>query len=67
MKSLLLLTLVLILTTAGFSQPGVTHIEVTDEWDFKLALDFAMLNNVDSIILTTSGGLYRHGIAESDT
>ncbi len=44
----------------GFAAQSLqaTSIEVTDEYDFKLALDYAHTANIDTIILTTPGGVY---------
>ncbi len=35
-----------------------SHIEATDEYDFQLALEYVYRSNVDSIVLTTPGGVY---------
>ncbi len=35
-----------------------SSIEVTDQYDFKLALDYAATANIDTILLTTPGGVY---------
>ncbi|KAA3615270.1 MAG: T9SS C-terminal target domain-containing protein [Calditrichaeota bacterium] len=41
---------------ANFS--WASNIPVSSEFDFKLALDFATNNNIDTLLLTTSGGIY---------
>jgi len=53
--------LILVLILGVFLITGsayASHIDVEDQFDFKLALDFAFLNNIDTLVLTTSGGLY---------
>jgi len=37
---------------------NASYIEVTDQYDFKLALDYVFTANVDTIILSTPGGVY---------
>lgn len=49
------LTLMLAVTSLSLAQ---TSIQVTPEQGLRLALEFAASNNVDSIILITSGGVY---------
>ncbi len=52
--SILLLFLLLSITHSLFA----SRIEATDEFDFKLALDYCFFNRIDSIVLITSGGVY---------
>ena len=35
-----------------------SHIDVTAEYDLKMALDYAATANIDTLFLTTSGGVY---------
>ncbi len=37
---------------------SASKIEVTDQFDFQLAIDFANNNKIDTLLLTTSGGVY---------
>ncbi|MBD3376056.1 T9SS type A sorting domain-containing protein [candidate division KSB1 bacterium] len=53
-KILLVLSMVLMMTNSLFA----SKIEATDEYDFSLALNYAFHNNIDSIVLATSGGVY---------
>ena len=41
-----------------FNLVNASKIEVSDEFDFKLAVDFAANNGIDTLLLTTSGGVY---------
>jgi hypothetical protein len=62
------LILLTILGVLLFSYPGYsTSIEVTDEFDLQLAVDYAKQAGIDSLILTTSGGVYTHGISGAGT
>ncbi len=52
--------LAMVLMTGFISVPGLwaSHINVTAEYDLKAALDYAATANIDTIFLTTSGGVY---------
>ena len=54
-KFFILLSFVILIVSGSAS---ASSIEVEDQYDFKLALNFAFLNNIDTLILTTSGGVY---------
>lgn len=54
-KQLLFLILSLVIFNGN---AFATNIPVTDEYDFMLALDYAQTNGIDTIFLTTSGGIY---------
>ncbi len=54
-KTLLTLFLAVCLSGTGLL---ASSIEVTDEYDFSLALDYAWTANIDTLILTTPGGIY---------
>ncbi len=41
-----------------FNSAFASKIEVDDSFDFKLAFDFAFSNNIDTLVLITSGGVY---------
>ncbi|MCF8261169.1 MAG: T9SS type A sorting domain-containing protein [Melioribacteraceae bacterium] len=55
-RILFILFLSLFVSNAVYSQ--LTKIEVTAEFDFQQAVVFAMQQNVDTLLLTTSGGVY---------
>ncbi len=55
----ILLPLLIILMFAFIGQTVLaSKIEVEDIYDFKLALDYAASNNIDTLLLSTSGGVY---------
>lgn len=55
--------LILAILMAGVSYSQLTSIEVSSDQSLRQAIEFCEANNVDSIILSTSGGVY----AEIDT
>lgn len=56
MKKILLFTIFLFLPISIiYSQ---STIDVTDDFDFQLAINYANTNGVDTVFLATSGGLY---------
>jgi hypothetical protein len=57
------ITITLFVFFFSFSYGQMTHIDVTADQSLRTAIEFCAANNVDSIILTTSGGVY----AEPDT
>jgi len=48
----------LVLVLIGSQMSMSSSIEVEAEYDFSLAFDYAVRQNIDSLILTTSGGVY---------
>jgi len=54
---------VLLILFSGLSYSQLTHIEVSDNQSLREAIQFCANQNVDSIILVTSGGVY----TETDT
>ncbi len=57
MKKVVLLFLFLFTVSISINY-AQTRIDVTDEFDFQLAINYANQNGVDTVLLTTSGGLY---------
>ncbi len=56
MKKLLILSFTFLLC---FNiQNSATNIPVEDIYDFQLAIEFAMSNNIDTLILVSDGGIY---------
>ncbi|MBD3383901.1 T9SS type A sorting domain-containing protein [candidate division KSB1 bacterium] len=53
-KTLFVASVLLLMANTLFA----SKIEATDEYDFNLALQYVFHNNVDSIVLVTSGGVY---------
>jgi hypothetical protein len=63
MKPRIFLLCILIALFSGLSFPQLTSIEVSDNQSLRQAIQFCAAQNVDSIILVTSGGFY----TETDT
>ncbi|MFC2084550.1 T9SS type A sorting domain-containing protein [Bacteroidota bacterium] len=58
MKKILLFIFLTIIFSASAIQAQPTSIDVEDTFDFQLAIKYATGNNVDTIYLSTPGGLY---------
>lgn len=56
MKSYVFIAVIGVLLTAHLAM--ASSIEVSAEYDFSLAFEYASRQNIDSLILTTSGGVY---------
>ncbi len=56
-RILLPLFLILMIVFSGHSLLA-SNIEAPDQYDFKLALDYAFDNKIDTVFLSTSGGVY---------
>jgi len=52
------LVTILIFIFVFLNLSSASKIEVASNFDFKLALDYAAGNNIDTLLLTTSGGVY---------
>ncbi len=51
--------IILLLVIFSMIQIAVaSKIEVEDQYDMKLAVDYALSNHIDSLVLVTSGGVY---------
>ena len=58
MKRFIYLFAVTMLLFVIHQRAWASHIDVTDQYDLKMALDYAKTANIDTIFLTTSGGVY---------
>lgn len=58
MKRTIYLVMVLIMGFISVPHLWASHIDVTAEYDLKMALDYAATANIDTLFLTTSGGVY---------
>jgi len=58
MKGTKLTILGLIFMLTGAATLWASHIDVTDQYDLEQALNYASGNGIDSLVLTTSGGVY---------
>jgi len=57
-KNISVVLLVFFALFALSKQNYASNIEVTDEYDLKLALNYAYDSDIDSLILVTNGGVY---------
>ena len=57
-KKICIFLLVFLLLFAFSRQSNASNIEVTDEYDLKMALNYAFNSDIDSLILITDGGTY---------
>lgn len=57
-KNISVVLLVFFMLFAFCTQNYASNIEVNDEYDLKLALNYAYESNIDSLILVTNGGTY---------
>ncbi len=58
MRRIIYLAMALMVIFTGVPKLWASHIDVTDQYDLKMALDYAATANIDTIFLTTSGGVY---------
>jgi len=56
LKRVLLISISIFLFYTGIS--NASGIEVEDQYDFQLAVDYAVNNNIDTLYLVSSGGVY---------
>ena len=57
-KNISIVLLVFFVLFAFSEQNYASHIEVDADYDLKMALDYAFNSDIDSLILTTDGGIY---------
>src|SRR6056297_3434863 len=57
-KNISIVLLVFFMLFAFSEQSYASSIEVNADYDLKMALDYAFNSDIDSLILTTDGGIY---------